>query len=149
MRCVVQRVSSARVEVEGETVGEIGRGFLALVGVGHDDTEEHARQLAEKLARLRIFEDAEGKMNLAVTEVGGGVLAVSQFTLLADTRKGNRPSFAAAARPELAQPLYEKFCEALTALGVPVARGVFGAKMRVSLVNEGPVTVMLNLPPLE
>ncbi|MBE3098049.1 MAG: D-tyrosyl-tRNA(Tyr) deacylase [Planctomycetes bacterium] len=145
MRAVVQRVSEAGVTVEGRVTGAIGNGLLVLVGIGHADTEETARALAAKIARLRIFQDAEGKMNLSVQDVGGGVLAVSQFTLLADTRKGNRPSFIDAAPPEAANRLYEVFCAALADLGLPVARGIFGAHMDVRLTNDGPVTIILDV----
>ena len=143
MRAVVQRVSEASVTVEGRVAGAIGRGFLVLLGVGHGDTDETARALAAKIAKLRIFEDAAGKMNLALGDVGGAVLAVSQFTLLADTRKGNRPSFTAAAPPDDANRLYEVFCGALAAEGVPFEKGVFGAHMAVRLLNDGPVTIIL------
>ena len=145
MRAVIQRVSEAGVTVEGRLTGAIGKGLLVLVGIGHADTEETARALAAKIARLRIFQDAEGKMNLSVQDVGGGVLAVSQFTLLADTRKGNRPSFTDAAPPEAANRLYEVFCAALADLGLPVARGIFGAHMDVRLTNDGPVTIILEM----
>jgi D-tyrosyl-tRNA(Tyr) deacylase len=145
MRAVVQRVSEASVTVEGRVTGAIGRGSLVLLGVGHADTDEAARALAAKVAKLRIFEDAAGKMNLSVQDVGGAVLAVSQFTLLADTRKGNRPSFTDAAPPEIAERLYETFCEALAAAGVPVQKGVFGAHMAVRLLNDGPVTILLEM----
>ena len=145
MRAVVQRVSEAGVTVEGRVAGAIGKGLLVLVGIGHADTEETARTLAAKIARLRIFQDAEGKMNLSVQDVGGGVLAVSQFTLLADTRKGNRPSFTGAAPPEAANRLYEVFCAALADLGLPVARGIFGAHMDVRLTNDGPVTIIMEM----
>ena len=145
MRAVVQRVSEAGVTVEGRPAGAISKGLLVLVGVGRDDTEETARALAAKIARLRIFQDAQGKMNLSVQDVGGGVLAVSQFTLLADTRKGNRPSFTDAAPPEAANRLYEVFCAALADLGLPVARGIFGAHMDVRLTNDGPVTIVIEM----
>ena len=145
MRAVIQRVSEAGVTVEGRPAGAISKGLLVLVGVGRDDTEETARALAAKIARLRIFQDAEGKMNLSVQDVGGGVLAVSQFTLLADTRKGNRPSFTDAAPPEAANRLYEVFCAALADLGLPVARGIFGAHMDVRLTNDGPVTIVMEM----
>ena len=145
MRAVVQRVSRASVTVEGEVTGAIERGLLVLLGVGHDDTDESARALAAKIARLRIFGDEAGKMNLSVEDTGGGVLAVSQFTLLADTRKGNRPSFVGAAPPQEANRLYEVFCDALAALGLPVAKGVFGAHMDVDLTNDGPVTIVLEM----
>jgi len=145
MRAVIQRVSQARVTVEGEVTGAIDHGLLVLLGVGHDDADANARALAGKIARLRIFGDEAGKMNLSVQDAGGGVLAVSQFTLLADTRKGNRPSFTGAAPPEEAKRLYEVFCDALADLGVPVAKGVFGAHMDVDLTNDGPVTIVLEM----
>jgi D-aminoacyl-tRNA deacylase len=135
----VQRVSSARVTPGGE----IGPGLCVLLGVAEGDTAPDVERLAGKVARLRIFENDEGKFDRSLLDVGGEALVVSQFTLIADTEKGNRPSFAHAARPELAEPLYERFCEALAALGVPVARGVFGARMVVELVNDGPVTIVL------
>ncbi|ABG05220.1 D-tyrosyl-tRNA(Tyr) deacylase [Rubrobacter xylanophilus DSM 9941] len=144
MRVVLQRVKSASVTVEGETVASIGEGLLLLVGVGREDGEAEAGWLAEKVASLRIFGDEQGKMNLSVRDVGGEVLAVSQFTLLADTRKGNRPSFIRAADPERAEPLFEYFCERLREAGVSsVKTGVFGAVMDVALVNAGPVTIVL------
>jgi D-aminoacyl-tRNA deacylase len=143
MRVLVQRVSQASVTVDEETVAAIGRGFVALVGVAHDDTAATARKLAGKLAKLRVFEDAAGLMNLALVDVGGEVVAVSQFTLYADTRKGNRPSFTAAARPEQGEAVYEAFVAALRAEGMPVQTGVFGAHMHVALVNDGPVTILL------
>jgi D-tyrosyl-tRNA(Tyr) deacylase len=145
MRAVVQRVSEASVTVEGKVTGAIGAGLLVLVGVGHADTEASAQALAAKIVKLRIFSDAEGKMNLSVQDVGGGVLAVSQFTLLADMRKGNRPSFTDAASPEKGNSLYEEFCRALAGLGVPVEKGVFGAHMDVRLTNDGPVTIVMEL----
>jgi len=145
MRTVIQRVSRASVTVEGNVTGSIDRGLLVLVGVGHGDTDETARTLAGKIARLRIFGDEAGKMNRSVRDVGGGVLAVSQFTLLADTRKGNRPSFIGAAPPEEAERLYEVFCEAMAAEDVPVEKGVFGAMMDVELVNDGPVTIVMEM----
>lgn len=144
MRAVVQRVSSARVEVDGEVTGSICRGLLVLLGVGQGDTEKQAAWLAEKIAGLRIFEDEAGKMNLSVEEVGGGVLVVSQFTLLADCRKGRRPSFTEAAPPEVAERLYQEFVRRVRECGVRVETGVFQAKMRVHLVNEGPVTIWLD-----
>jgi len=147
MRAVVQRVAEASVTVEGRESGRIGRGLLVLLGVAPADTEETARTLAGKVARLRVFPDADGKMNLALAEIDGGALVVSQFTLLADMRSGNRPSFAGAAPPERAEPLYEAFCAGLEALGLPVGRGVFGASMQVRLLNDGPVTLVLDLPP--
>ena len=145
MRAVLQRVSSARVTVAGETTGAIGPGLLVLLGVQAGDTDEDVRWLAEKIVALRIFEDAGGKMNLAVTDTGGGLLVVSQFTLIASTRKGTRPSFNDAARPEVAIPLYESFIRhATAALGRPVATGRFGEMMDVTLVNQGPVTLTLD-----
>lgn len=144
MRAVVQRVSRAEVRVEGRATGAVGRGFLVLLGVAQGDDEGAAEALADKVAALRIFEDAAGKMNLAVAEVGGGVLVVSQFTLLGDLRKGNRPSFTGAAPPERANALYERFCGLLREKGLAVATGVFRAHMDVELVNDGPVTVMLD-----
>ncbi len=146
MRAVIQRVSEARVRVNGETVGEIGHGLLVLVGVTHGDTEEDARWLARKVVGLRIFEDDAGKMNLSVKDVGGGVLVVSQFTLYADARRGRRPSFVAAAAPDVAAPLIEAFCRFVEAEGVPVATGRFGAMMQVCLCNEGPVTLIVDTP---
>ncbi|MDR0361156.1 MAG: D-tyrosyl-tRNA(Tyr) deacylase [Planctomycetota bacterium] len=144
MRAVVQRVSSARVVVDGKTTGGIGCGFLVLLGVTTADTGEEARFLASKVARLRVFVDDAGKMNLALGQVNGGALVVSQFTLYGDASQGNRPSFIDAARPERAEPLYMQFCRELEALGIPVGRGVFGAHMDVSLVNDGPVTILLD-----
>jgi D-aminoacyl-tRNA deacylase len=144
VRAVVQRVSRAEVRVEGKVTGAIGRGLLALVGVARDDGEDDARLLADKLAALRVFEDAAGKMNLAVGDVGGGLLVVSQFTLLGDGRKGNRPSFVEAAPPEAASALYGRVCDQLRARGLPVGTGVFRAHMDVELVNDGPVTILLD-----
>ncbi len=144
MRACVQRVSQAWVEVEGEEVGRIGPGLLALLGVAADDSSQDASYLAEKIATLRVFEDEQGKMNLSVQEVGGGVLVVSQFTLLGDCRRGRRPSFTQAAPPEKAQQLYEFFCSELSKHGVPVAQGRFRAHMLVHLVNDGPVTLLLD-----
>ena len=143
MRLVVQRVSSAAVTVAGVTVGAIGQGLLVLAGVGRDDTEASARRLGPKVAGLRIFPDAEGKMNRSLTDVGGEALVVSQFTLYADTRKGYRPSFTDAARPELAVPVLQAFVDELRSAGIEVAEGRFGARMEVSLVNDGPVTIVL------
>ena len=143
MRVLVQRVAQATVSVDGQTVGAIGRGFLCLVGVTHADTEQEAVRLAGKTARLRVFEDEGGLMNLALADVGGEVLAVSQFTLYADARKGNRPSFTDAAGPELGERLYEAFLDALHAEGVAVQTGVFGARMQVQLINDGPITILL------
>ena len=144
MRAVCQRVSEARVAVDGAVVGEIGVGLVVLLGIGRGDSDVDVERLAEKVARLRIFEDQAGKFDRSLLDVGGAALVISQFTLIADTAKGNRPSFAHAARPEQAEPLYARFCEVLEALGVPVARGVFGARMSVELVNDGPVTIVLD-----
>lgn len=140
MRAVLQRVSRARVTPGGE----IGQGLCVLLGVAEEDTETEAERLAGKVARLRVFENDEGKFDRSLLDVGGQALVISQFTLIADTSKGNRPSFSHAARPELAEPLVERFCEALVAEGVLVARGVFGARMEVELVNDGPVTILLD-----
>jgi D-tyrosyl-tRNA(Tyr) deacylase len=144
MKALVQRVSEASVTVGDQVVGSIGHGLLVLLGVEHGDGEREAALLARKIANLRIFEDAAGKMNRSVLETGGGVLAVSQFTLCADVRKGNRPSFIGAAPPELANPLYARFCDEVAAQGVPVARGAFAAHMAVRLLNDGPVTIWLD-----
>ena len=141
MRVVVQRVSQARVSPGGG----IGRGLCVLLGVARGDGEEQAARLAAKVARLRVFPDEEGKFDRSVEEVAGSVLVVSQFTLIADTAKGNRPSFAEAAPPEEAEALYEHFCGELRGLGLPVETGVFGAKMEVELVNDGPVTIVLDV----
>lgn len=144
MRAVVQRVSEASVRV-GDTVhGSIGGGLLVLLGVAADDDEPLAVRLAGKVARLRVFEDERGRFDRSLLDVGGSAFVVSQFTLIADTAKGNRPSFTAAAPPEHAEPLYETFCAALRDLGVLVETGVFGARMAVSLVNDGPVTIVLD-----
>ena len=144
MRAVIQRVSKASVTVEEKIVGQIGQGFLILLGIAHSDSEAEAAFLARKIAGLRVFEDGDGKMNLSLSEIGGAVLAVSQFTLYADTRKGRRPSFVDAARPEQAEPLYRRFCELLLAEGVPVEKGIFQATMQVALVNDGPVTILMD-----
>ena len=144
MRAVVQRVSRASVKVEGELTGEIGLGLLVLLGVGQEDGEADADYLAEKIAGLRIFEDDAGKMNLSVMDVGGAVLAVSQFTLFGDMRRGKRPSFDAAARPERARELYEYFVERVRAAGLRCETGRFQAMMEVELVNSGPVTILLD-----
>ena len=144
MRAVCQRVSEARVMVDGAVTGEIGAGLVVLVGIERKDEPNDARQLARKVAQLRIFEDDGGKFAHSLLDTSGSALVVSQFTLVADTRKGNRPSFAEAAPPEQAEPLYEEFCAALAAEGVPVERGVFGARMAVALVNAGPVTIVLD-----
>ena len=146
MRALVQRVSRASVRVDGELTGEIGPGLLVLVGATHGDDEDAVQWLARKVGELRIFGDALGKMNLDVREAGGAVLVVPQFTLYGDARRGRRPDFMAAARPELAAPLVDAFAAALEALGLEVARGVFGAHMEVALVNDGPVTLMIESP---
>lgn len=143
MRVVVQRSKEASVSVEGEIVGAIDRGLVLLVGVTHGDTLEDIRWMADKLAGLRIFEDEAGKMNLSVLDVGGSILSVSQFTLYGDCRKGRRPNFMAAARPEQAEPLYDALNQALCGLGLKVETGQFGAMMDVTLVNDGPVTLIL------
>ena len=144
MRAVVQRVSSASAVVDGETVGAIGCGLMVLLGVMTDDDAADADLIAGKLAGLRIFEDDDGKMNRSVADVGGGVLVVSQFTLAGDARKGRRPSFVAAARPERAEPLYEALVETLRGQGIEVATGRFRTHMNVQLVNDGPVTILLD-----
>jgi D-tyrosyl-tRNA(Tyr) deacylase len=143
MRILVQRVARASVTIGGERVAEIGRGYLALVGVTHDDSLATAAALAAKTAKLRVFADDAGLMNLALADVGGEVLAVSQFTLYADARRGNRPSFTDAARPEHGEAVYEAFVAALRAESVPVQTGIFGAHMHVELLNDGPVTILL------
>ncbi len=145
MRCVIQRVTGAEVGVAGDVVGRIGRGLMVLVGVEEGDADADADWLAEKVARMRIFADDEGRMNRSVVDVDGGLLVVSQFTLHASTARGNRPGFTRAARPPEAIPLYERFLAALEREAArPVARGVFGADMRVSLVNDGPVTIPID-----
>jgi D-tyrosyl-tRNA(Tyr) deacylase len=144
MRAVVQRVSRAQVTVNGEIAGEIGEGLLVLLGVGRDDTKADATYLAEKIAGLRVFEDAEGKMNRSVQDVGGSVLVVSQFTLYGDVRRGKRPSFDAAAPPDKARQLYEFFVEQIRAAGLRCETGRFQEMMQVELVNEGPVTILLD-----
>lgn len=144
MRAVVQRVSRASVTVDGAIIGQIEKGLLVLLGVAQDDNEADANYLADKIIGLRAFEDADGKMNLAVTDVGGAILAVSQFTLYGDMRRGRRPSFDTAARPEQAKKLYEYFVEKIRLAGVPCETGEFQAMMRVDLVNEGPVTILID-----
>jgi D-tyrosyl-tRNA(Tyr) deacylase len=143
MRALLQRVSKASVTVGGERVSHIAKGLLILLGVGPDDTEAQAQYLAEKIANLRIFDDAEGKTNLSVLDVGGQAIVVSQFTLYADTSKGRRPSFIGAAAPAIAEPLVERFVQLLQAQGVPTQRGVFGQRMLVQIENDGPMTVWL------
>jgi D-tyrosyl-tRNA(Tyr) deacylase len=144
MRAVVQRVAEARVLVGDEVVGKIGPGLCVLLGVAREDDDAAAQRLAEKVARLRIFENEDGKFDRSVLDTGGSALVVSNFTLLGDTAKGNRPSFTDAAAPEKAEQLYEAFCSALRALGAAVETGSFGARMRVELANDGPVTVILD-----
>lgn len=144
MRALLQRVSRASVRVDGEVVGSIGRGLVVLLGVAPDDDEPTADALARRVAELRIHQDHGGKTNLALADVDGAVLAVSQFTLYADTRRGRRPGFTGAAPPAHAEALYERFCVALAAIGVPVERGRFGAAMAVELVNDGPFTIWLD-----
>lgn len=144
MRLVLQRVSEAAVTVDGQIVGQIGRGLLVLLGVAPEDGPAEAALMAEKTAQLRIFSDAEGRFNLSLLDVGGAALVVSQFTLYGDLRKGRRPSFTGAAPPEHAAPLVAAYADALRALGIPVATGVFGAMMQVALVNDGPVTILLD-----
>ena len=144
MRAVLQRVSRASVTVDGEVVGQIDRGLVVLLGVEQDDTDADAQQLADKTIQLRIFDDADGKMNLSLAETGGAMLVVSQFTLLGDCRKGRRPSFIQAAPPELAERLYETFVAAVGVRGIRVATGKFRAMMQVEMVNDGPVTILLD-----
>jgi D-aminoacyl-tRNA deacylase len=144
VRACIQRVSSSRVVVDGETVGEIGRGLLVLLGVAADDGEAELRWMVDKVVGMRVFNDGEGKMNLALADVGGELLVVSQFTLLGDARKGRRPSFIAAAPPEKAEQMYEQFVQAARQLGVRVATGRFRTHMQVELVNDGPVTIVID-----
>ncbi|TWU59460.1 D-tyrosyl-tRNA(Tyr) deacylase [Rubripirellula tenax] len=147
MRVVIQRVTQASVHVDGTVVGEVQGGLLVLVGIGQGDTQSEVRWLAEKTASLRIFSDGDGKMNLSIKDIGGSALVVSQFTLLADCQKGRRPAFTDAADPDIAKRLYQQFAEELAILGVPVERGVFAADMKVSLVNDGPVTIVIDRHP--
>jgi D-tyrosyl-tRNA(Tyr) deacylase len=147
MRAVLQRVNSANVRVDGQVVGEIDRGILVLIGVGHEDSEAEAKWLADKTADLRIFADEQGKMNLSVEEIGGAVLVVSQFTLLGECRKGRRPAFTAAADPGIANKLYQHYADCLRGRGLPVQQGIFATDMQVSLVNDGPVTMILDRNP--
>jgi D-tyrosyl-tRNA(Tyr) deacylase len=144
LKAIIQRVSRASVSVGGEAVGSIGHGLAVLLGVAQGDTAQEAQRLAQKTAEMRIFGDGEGRLNLSLLDVGGEALVVSQFTLLADTRKGRRPSFTDAALPELAEPLVREFEEALRRLGVPVASGRFGAHMQLETVNDGPLTIILD-----
>src|SRR5687767_14416497 len=147
MRAVVQRVVRASVGVDGRVESEIGAGLLVLLGIAEGDVEDDAAQLAGKVARLRVFENDAGRLDRSLLDVGGAALVVSQFTLIADSRrqKGTRPDFSKAARPEIAEPLYERFCDELRRVGVPVETGVFGARMQVELVNDGPVTLVLEV----
>lgn len=148
MKAVLQRVKQAKVEVEGETIGEIGVGLLILIGIAPEDTEDDARYLVDRLAHLRVFPDERGRFDRSLVQIGGEALVVSQFTLFGDCRRGRRPSFTGAARPEHAIPLYERLCALLgEAIGRPVATGRFGADMAVSLVNDGPVTLSIDSPP--
>ena len=143
MRIVLQRVTSASVTVENRIVGEIGAGFLLLVGIGPKDDENSVNQAARKISNLRVFEDREGKMNLDLAQTGGSILAVSQFTLYADCRKGNRPSFTGAALPDKAEKIFDRFVSLLRELGIRVETGIFGAVMDINMVNHGPVTILL------
>ncbi len=143
MKLVVQRVNNAKVEVDEKVVGNINKGYLILVGITHEDTKENVEYLAKKICALRVFSDANGKMNLNIKDINGQMLIVSQFTLYADCIKGNRPSFTNAAKPEYANMLYEYFCEKCASNGIEVQKGIFGADMKVSLLNDGPVTIIL------
>lgn len=143
MKTVIQRVSEASVTIDGQVTGRIGKGFMILIGIGAEDTKEQADWIAQKIANMRIFEDEEERMNLSLKDVSGEILAISQFTLYADCRKGNRPNFLGAGKPEMSEPLYEYLCDALRAHGIHVETGVFGADMKVALVNDGPVTIVL------
>lgn len=144
MKAVIQRVANAAVSIDGTCVGEIEHGFMILVGVHELDTAEDISYLVRKISKLRVFEDEEGKMNLSIQDVSGSILSISQFTLYADTKKGNRPSFIKAAKPEISIPLYDAFNEELRKEGILVATGEFGADMNVSLVNDGPVTIIID-----
>lgn len=144
MRAVIQRVSEAKVDINGETEGEINKGLLVLLGIEDEDGEEDIEYLVRKISKMRIFEDDEGKMNLSVQDIDGSILSISQFTLHANTKKGNRPSFIKAAKPDISEPLYRKFNEGLQDAGLPVATGTFGADMQVHLVNDGPVTILID-----
>lgn len=145
MKIVIQRVNKAEVKVENKSVGKISKGLLVLLGIASDDTEETILKAAQKITKLRIFQDDDEKMNFSLTDISGSMLVISQFTLLADTKKGNRPSFIKAAKPEFAEPLYEKFCSAVKSFGIHVEKGIFGADMKVSLINDGPVTIVLDI----
>lgn len=141
MRVVLQRVNHAQVSVNGEVIGKIGKGYMLLVGFGPDDTEETLDYMVHKITNLRVFESEPGKMNLGLRDVDGAILSISQFTLYADVKHGNRPGFSKAAKPSLAEPLYDQFNQKLAATGIPVATGQFGADMKVDLENDGPVTI--------
>lgn len=143
MKLVVQRVKNAQVDIDGKTVGKIEKGFMVLLGVTHSDTKQEADYLVKKLCNLRVFEDENGKMNLGLKDIKGELLIISQFTLYADCTGGNRPSFIGAARPEIAEPLYQYFCNECEKNGIKVEKGIFGADMKVSLLNDGPVTIIL------
>lgn len=150
MKAILQRVSQAQVDIDGNTVGKISRGFLVLLGVEQHDTERHAEVLADKVSGLRVFSDDNDKMNLSLSDIGGEVLVISNFTLCADCSHGRRPSFIAAARPEIAEPLYEYFCNRIKLNGIKkVEKGVFGADMQVSLTNDGPVTIDIDTKDLK
>ncbi|RBR31701.1 D-aminoacyl-tRNA deacylase [Enterococcus cecorum] len=144
MRAVIQRVSQAKVVVDDNTVGQIGKGFMILLGVHEQDTQADVDYLVGKISKLRVFEDDQQKMNRSIMDVGGEILSISQFTLFADTKKGNRPSFVQAAKPDTAIPLYEAFNEGLRQAGIPVETGIFGADMKCHLVNDGPVTIIID-----
>ena len=144
MRCVIQRVTQASVTSDGELVGQIGKGLMVLIGVSVEDTDTDLKYMAEKVPNLRIFEDSEGKMNLSIKDAGGAILAVSQFTLYADARSSRRPGFTQAARPEKANPMYERLVEAWRAQGIQVETGRFRTEMQVSLVNDGPTTILMD-----
>lgn len=144
MRAVIQRVSQAKVVVDENTVGQIGKGFMILLGVHEQDTQVDVDYLVGKISKLRVFEDEQQKMNRSIIDVGGEILSISQFTLFADTKKGNRPSFVQAAKPDTAIPLYEAFNEGLRQVGIPVETGIFGADMKCHLVNDGPVTIIID-----
>lgn len=144
MRAVIQRVSQAKVVVDDNTVGKIGKGFMILLGVHEEDTQADVDYLVGKISKLRVFEDDQQKMNRSIMDVGGEILSISQFTLFADTKKGNRPSFVQAAKPDTAIPLYEAFNEGLRQVGIPVETGIFGADMKCHLVNDGPVTIIID-----
>ena len=144
MRAVIQRVSQAKVVVDDNTVGQIGKGFMILLGVHEQDTQTDVDYLVGKISKLRVFEDDQQKMNRSIIDVGGEILSISQFTLFADTKKGNRPSFVQAAKPDVAIPLYESFNEGLRQVGIPVETSIFGADMKCHLVNDGPVTIIID-----